>query len=120
MEDYFATKKQHQRMPCRSAAMAAGATTTRPPTTTTSTTTTTTPLPEDPLPFPGIALGVAKYQKFWARGAAADTRPQYVDALVSPTTGHAYIKSETSTLRTPSLSTFAPSWPWTTTTWMVA
>lgn len=94
MEDYFATphaKQQHQRMPCRSAAMAAGATT-RPPTTTTSTTTTTTPLPENPLPFPGITLGVAKYQKIWARGAAADARPQYVEALVSPTTGHAYIK----------------------------
>lgn len=84
------TKKQQQRMPSRSAAMAAGATT-RPPTTTTSTASTSAALPEDPLPFPGIVLGLAKYQKIWARGAAADARPQYVDALVSPT-GHAYIK----------------------------
>lgn len=92
MEDHFAspaTKKQQQRMPSRLAAMAAGATTTRPPSTTT--TSTSAPLPEDPLPFPGITLGMAKYQKIWARGAAADARPQYVDALVSPT-GKAFIK----------------------------
>jgi serine/threonine protein kinase len=78
-------------MPSRLAATAAGATTTRPPPTrTTSTATATAPLSEEPLPFPGITLGMAKYQKIWARGA--DTRPQYVDALISPTTGHAFIK----------------------------
>ncbi len=49
--------------------------------------------PQEPVPFPGIKLLVGTYQKIWTKATADQQgKAQLVDALVSPTTGHAFIK----------------------------